>query len=260
LRRPRNIELPDGQAGSYLGPSYTHQQIVTTLDSIGAVYEIYDSEALLAEAVAALLDSGKVVGHFHGRMEFGPRALGARSILGDARSDDTQATMNQKIKFRESFRPFAPSCLEDEASEYFELDRPSPYMLFVAPVRRERLRELTGEERALEGLSRLRVRRSDIPAVTHVDDSARIQTVNAAMAPRYHRLLRAFSERTGCGVIVNTSFNIRGEPIVCSPEDAYRCFMATQMDALVVGNCLCMKPDQPELLGVAEHRRRFLPD
>ena len=260
LGQPRDVQLPDGQAGSYLGPGYTNEEITSTLDCIGAVYECYDSEERLAEAVAALLDSGKIVGHFHGRMEFGPRALGARSILGDARSADTQSTMNQKIKFRESFRPFAPSCLEDKVGEYFELDRPSPYMMFVASVKRERLRELTAEEQTLEGFSRLRVCRSDIPAVTHVDDSARIQTVNAAMSPRYHALLKAFYERTGCGVIVNTSFNVRGEPIVCSPEDAYRCFMGTHMDAVVLGNCLCTKPHQPELPGMAEHRRRFPSD
>jgi carbamoyltransferase len=190
-------------------------------------------------------------------MEFGPRALGARSILGDARRPDIQKTMNLKIKFRESFRPFAPSCLEERAAEYFELDCPSPYMLLVAPVREARRRSMSAEQASLFGIEKLNVARSDIPAVTHVDYSARIQTVAAHRTPRYHKLLKAMDRRTGCAVVVNTSFNIRGEPIVCTPQEAYRCFMFTDMDALVLEDCLCLKTEQPPMAGAEEYKRRF---
>ncbi len=257
MDQPRRTGLPDCQRGSYLGPEFSEEQVTSYLDSVGATYTRFDNEDELADQVAEVLNSGRVVGHFHGRMEFGPRALGHRSILGDARSSETQTAMNLKIKFRESFRPFAPSCLEEHRREYFDLEVPSPYMLLVSQVTDQRLRELSDEERGRSGLDKLNTPRSDIPAVTHVDCSARIQTVNSETAPRYHKIIEAFREKTGYGVIVNTSFNIRGEPIVCSPADAYRCFMFTNMDALVLENCLCFKEDQPSMPGADEYRRRF---
>ena len=257
MDKPRTVVKPDAQRGSYLGPDFTNDEVVTYLDSVNARYELIEDEDALASKVAELLDAGKVVGHCSGPMEFGPRALGARSILGDARNAETQTTMNLKIKFRESFRPFAPSCLEERVSDYFELDEPSPYMLLVSQVEQGRLRQLTDEEKTRTGLQKLNTARSDIPAITHVDNSARIQTVNQQTAPRYHRIIKAFEALTGYGVIVNTSFNIRGEPIVCTPEDAYRCFMFTDMDALVVGNALAMKADQPPMPGAEEHRKKF---
>jgi carbamoyltransferase len=257
LDNPRRPAPPDLQRGSYLGPSFTDDQVREYLDSVGAVYRRFDDEDRLAGEVAELLDSGRVVGHFHGRMEFGPRALGHRSILGDARNPETQTVMNLKIKFRESFRPFAPSCLEERRQDYFDLPVPSPYMLLVTQVADERLRELSDEERGRSGLDKLSTPRSDIPAVTHVDCSARIQSVNGETAPRYHKIIEAFRQKTGYGVIVNTSFNIRGEPIVCAPADAYRCFMFTNMDALVLEDCLCIKEEQPPMPGAKEYRGRF---
>lgn len=248
---------PDSQLGSYLGPEYSNDDVIRYLDSANAQYEKFTEEDALVIAVAELLNEGKVVGHFQGRMEFGPRALGSRSILGDARNADTQTTMNIKIKFRESFRPFAPSCLEERAAEYFDLHAPSPYMLLVAQVAESKLRQPTDDEKMFTGLDKLRTVRSDIPAVTHVDNSARIQTVNKETATRYHRLIEAFYEKTGSAVIVNTSFNIRGEPIVCTPEDAYRCFMYSDMDALVLGNVLCLKTEQPPMPGAEAYRNKF---
>src|SRR5262249_54748808 len=199
----------------------------------------------------------KVVGWFDGRMEFGPRALGARSILGDPRSPRMQAQMNLKIKFREGFRPFAPSVLRERVADYFELDGDSPYMLLVAPVRRERQIPMTAEQRRLWGIDQLNVPRSDLPAITHIDYSARIQTVDAETNPHYHELLHAFAELTGCGVVVNTSFNVRGEPIVCTPADAYRCFMRTEIDALVLYPFLLEKRGQPEWREAADWQREF---
>jgi len=260
LGKPREVQTPDGADGSFLGPSFDRETVRKELDALGAKVRFIEDEDALLRETASLLACGKVVGFVSGRMEFGPRALGARSILGDARDPGLQSALNRKIKFRESFRPFAPSCLEDRAGEYFEIDRPSPYMLLVAPVKRERLKPLSEEDKSRRGLDRLKAVRSDVPAVTHVDGSARIQTVNPGQAPRFHRLLKAFEERTGCGLLVNTSFNIRGEPIVCSPSDAYRCFMFTDMDALVVENALCLKEDQPPLEGEAEYRKRFRSD
>jgi carbamoyltransferase len=260
LGKPRELQTPDGAGGSFLGPSFDRETVRKELDALGAKVRFIDDEDALLCETASLLASGKVVGFVSGRMEFGPRALGARSILGDARDPGLQSALNRKIKFRESFRPFAPSVLEDRAGEYFEIDRPSPYMLLVAPVKRERLKPLSEDDKLRRGLDRMKAVRSDVPAVTHVDGSARIQTVNPDQAPRFHRLLKAFEERTGCGLLVNTSFNIRGEPIVCSPSDAYRCFMFTDMDALVVENALCLKEDQPPLEGEAEHRKRFRSD
>jgi carbamoyltransferase len=199
------------------------------------------------ETVADFLVDEKVVGWFSGRMEFGPRALGARSILGDARSQKMQSVMNLKIKYRESFRPFAPACLAEDVSELFELDRPSPYMLLVADVQPNRRKATSEAEDSLFGIEKLNVPRSDIPAITHVDYSARVQTVHKETNPRFHSLISAFKRRTGYGVVVNTSFNVRGEPIVCTPEDAYLCFMRTEMDVLVLEDCILLKEEQPQL-------------
>ena len=230
----------DMQKGSYLGPAFSHDEIREFLRSKGCRFVELSEEQLL-ETIADQLDGGRVIGWFQGRMEYGPRALGNRSIIGDARSPAMQETINLKIKFRESFRPFAPSVLKERAADYFELDRESPYMLLVAPVKEEIRHRPTPEEQRLQGLARLKVKRSSIPAVTHVDYSARVQTVAREDNPLYHRLLKTFDERHGCGVIVNTSFNVRGEPIVCAPEDAYRCFMRTEMDTLVLGRFLLEK-------------------
>ena len=231
--------------GAYLGPEFSPEEILSYLDSVGAVYRKMEREALL-ERAAELLADEKVVGWFDGRMEFGPRALGARSILGDPRSPRMQAQMNVKIKFRESFRPLAPTVLKERVGDYFELDRESPYMLLVAPVRKERRIGLTAEEETLWGIDRLNVPRSDIPAITHMDYSARVQTISREDNPNYYDLIRAFERRTGCGVVVNTSFNVRGEPIVCRPEHAYTCFMRTDMDHLVLWPFVLDKVDQPE--------------
>ena len=260
MQQPRTPEPQDSMRGALLGPRFSPREILVYLDRVGARYRAFDDENLLFNRVAHLLNDGKVVGLFQGRMEFGPRALGNRSIIGDARNPTMQANMNVKIKFRESFRPFAPSCLEERVSDYFDIDCPSPYMLLVAPVRADRRLAMTAEQQRLWGIDKLNVARSDIPAVTHVDYSARIQTVNREINPRYHHMIKAFEEMTGCGVIVNTSFNIRGEPIVCTPEDAYKCFMYTDMDALVLENILCLKEEQPPMPGAEEYKRRFKPD
>ncbi len=235
----------DAMKGAFLGPSFTDAQIEQYLGSIGAVSERFDRETVIARTADALAQE-KVVGWFNGRMEFGPRALGARSILGDPRSPRMQATMNLKIKFREGFRPFAPSVLRERVSDWFELDGESPYMLLVAPVKRERQIPMREDQRELWGIDRLNVPRSDIPAVTHVDYSARIQTVDRETNADYYDLIRAFEQRTGCPVLVNTSFNVRGEPIVCSPADAYRCFMRTHIDGLVLGPFFLIREAQPE--------------
>jgi len=256
LQQERAPESPDAMQGAYLGPAYGREQVRETLDGYNAVYRELDEPALLDD-VAGLMADGKVVGWFQGRMEFGPRALGGRSIIGDARNRDMQRVMNLKIKYRESFRPFAPSVLAERAADYFELESPSPYMLLVADVRETLRTPMSDEDQSRIGLDRLKVPRSEVPAVTHVDDSARIQTVHAETNPRYWKLIRAFEARTGCGVIVNTSFNVRGEPIVCTPEDAYRCFMRTEMDALVIEDCLMLKQDQPEW-GESDDWRREL--
>ena len=233
----------DGMYGTYLGPSYDDEAIVACLDSFGASYERLDDD-VLSQKVAGILADSKVVGWFQGRMEFGPRALGNRSILGDARSPAMQKMLNLKIKYRESFRPFAPSVLRDDVAEYFDLETDSPYMLIVAGVREDRWRAASAEDQSRTGIDKLDVVRSDIPAVTHVDHSARVQTVTPDSNPAFYRLLSAFKAETGCGILVNTSFNVRDEPIVCSPEDAYRCFMGTEMDALAIGNFLLRKNDQ----------------
>ncbi len=236
----------DGMRGSYLGPAFSDEEIERFLQSVGAVYDKLPLDQVVERTARALADE-KVVGWFQGRMEFGPRSLGNRSILGDARSTKMQAVMNLKIKFRESFRPFAPSVLRERVGEYFELDIDSPYMLLVAPVRPDRRIEMTAAEEKLFGIAKLNVPRSDIPAATHVDYSARIQTVHRETNPAYHALLTRFAALTGCPVLVNTSFNVRGEPIVCSPRDAYLCFMRTEMDHLVLGSFVLDKPRQPPL-------------
>ncbi|MDX1964658.1 MAG: carbamoyltransferase [Pirellulales bacterium] len=255
--QPRAPEPHDSQRGSYLGPHYPNAAIRQYLDSISAPYEFHADEDAICRRIAELLDQGKIVGHVWGRMEFGPRALGHRSILGDARNTAMQAQMNLKIKFRESFRPFAPSCLRERCGEYFELDAESPYMLLVAPVKAERRKPMTPAQEKLFGIEKLNIQRSDLPAITHVDYSARVQTVRPEASPRYHKLLSAFAERTGYGVLVNTSFNIRGEPIVCHPEEAYRCFMFTDMDVLVLENCICLKENQPAMSGAEEYKAAF---
>ncbi len=237
----------DGMHGSFLGPSYAEAEVEQRLAAAGARFDVLDEAPLLERTVDSLA-AGDAVGWFQGRMEFGPRALGARSILGDPRNPAMQKTLNLRIKYRESFRPFAPAVLGEDVAEYFELDQPSPYMLLVADVKRNRRRQLNVAEEALFGIDKLNVPRSDIPAVTHVDYSARIQTVHAETNPRYHALLRAWKARTGCSVLVNTSFNVRGEPIVCTPEDAFRCFMGTEMETLVAGHCVLRKDRQDPAL------------
>ena len=233
----------DTQQGSYLGPSFSARKVERFLENNNYVFHKLDSDNR-ARAIAALISEGKIIGHMSGRMEFGPRALGARSIIGDARRQDTQTVMNLKIKYRESFRPFAPTVLEEKASEYFEIDRPSPYMLLVANVREERRLPQPSKD-GIPMMERLKVKRSDIPAITHLDYSARLQTVNKKDKPDYHAIISEFEKLTGCAVIVNTSFNVRGEPIICTPEDAYRCFMRTGMDILVIEDFILFKEEQP---------------
>ena len=248
LDHSRAARTPDAQHGSLLGPRATDDDIRAFLDEAGAVYEEYPDDPSLCDAVADLLAREQVVGWFQGRMEFGPRALGSRSILGDARSRDMQSVMNRRIKFRESFRPFAPSVLRERVADFFEM-RPredSPYMLLVAPVRESHRTPPDAGGNGLRGLDKLKAARSDVPAVTHVDYSARVQTVDTERHGRYATLLRAFEEKTGCPVLINTSFNVRGEPIVCTPEQAYRCFLATNMDALALERFLLRKQAQPE--------------
>ncbi len=249
----------DGMSGAFLGPSYPSKQIQTWLESKHYPYRTVDPAALPGE-VADLLASGKIVGLLQGRMEFGPRALGGRSILGDPRSPAMQSVMNLKIKFRESFRPFAPSVLREDVSRWFAFSGDSPYMLLCADVVAEKRRAMTAEENALWGIEKLNVPRSSIPAVTHVDYSARLQTVRRETNPVYHAILSAFQERTGCPVVVNTSFNVRGEPIVCTPEDAYRCFMRTAMDVLVLENHVLLRDDQPPAADGEDWKKTFTLD
>ena len=243
-RQPRVIKgAIDGMQGGFLGPSFAQRDIEQRLQSSGARYQVLTDDALI-ETTAAALAEGKAVGWFQGRMEFGPRALGARSILGDPRSPTMQKLLNLRIKYRESFRPFAPSVLREDVASWFDLNCDSPYMLLVAPVQESRRREMTAEEQQLFGIDKLNIPRSDIPAVTHVDYSARIQTVHSETNPRYHALISRFKTKTACPVVVNTSFNVRGEPIVCTPEDAFRCFMGCEIEVLVVGNCVLNKSEQ----------------
>jgi len=245
LNHSRPVNQTDSMQGAYLGPRFQAEEIRAYLDSIQAPYE-YLPEAELLPKVAQILAQENVVGWFSGRMEFGPRALGSRSILGDPRSSKMQSVMNLKIKYRESFRPFAPSVLYDRVRDYFELDRASPYMLLVADIKPELRLSLTDEQQQLFGIEKLNVPRSTLPAITHLDYSARIQTVHSQTNPRYYALLKQFEAVTGCSVVVNTSFNVRGEPLVCSPQEAYQCFMRTEMDYLVLENFLLAKPNQPQ--------------
>jgi carbamoyltransferase len=246
----------DRMHGAYLGPSYRPDEIEQFLRSVGASYQRLDRDSLLDRTATALAEE-RIVGWFNGRMEFGPRALGARSILGDPRSPRMQAQMNIKIKFREGFRPFAPSVLRERVAEYFEMDCDSPYMLLVAPVKHERQIAMTESQHNLWGIDQLNVPRSDLPAITHIDYSARIQTVDRETNPDYYDLIKAFERQTGCGVVVNTSFNVRGEPIVCTPEDAYRCFMRTHIDVLVLGPFLLEKETQPTWKESTEWQKEF---
>lgn len=249
----------DMMKGSYLGPAYTNEQIEAFLALKEAPYEKLD-EAVLLDRLAEELAQGKILGWLQGRMEFGPRALGCRSIIGDPRNPTMQSVMNLKIKYRESFRPFAPSVLREKVADYFEMDTDSPYMLLVAPVVEKRRTTITTEQASLWGIDLLNVPKSDIPAVTHVDYSARVQTVHEQTNPRYYRLLKAFEKKTGCAVLVNTSFNVRNEPIVCSPEDAYRCFMRSEIDVLVLENCLLYKSQQKPIEGDTDWRSEFEAD
>lgn len=247
LGKPRACEPLDSQHASYLGPEFTDDEAQAFFDKIGAVYRRFDDEEEMCDYVAGEIASEKVIGWMQGRMEFGPRALGGRSILGDARSPKMQSVMNLKIKFRESFRPFAPSILEERVDEFFEM-RPreqSPYMLLVAPVKPEQRIEVNGQAQGVSGIDKLKIHRSHVPAITHVDYSARVQTVDENRHGRYYKLLKHFEEKTGSPVVINTSFNVRGEPVVCTPEHAYRCFMSTNMDVLVVGNLVLQKTEQP---------------
>ena len=259
--QPRTYR-PDGgdvMQGALLGPAFSNDEIERFLQAKNAPY-VRVSDAELYHRIAEELAAEKVIGWFQGRMEFGPRALGGRSILGDARSPKMQSVMNLKIKYRESFRPFAPSVLRERVADYFELEADSPYMLLVAPVVERRRTAMTEDQKALWGIDLLNVPRSDIPAVTHVDYSARIQTVHQESNPHYYQLLKAFEAKTGCGVLVNTSFNVRNEPIVCTPEDAYRCFMRTEIDTLVLGNCVLDKLDQEPLDEETDWRTAFALD
>jgi len=258
LGKPRAPDATDAQRGSLLGPVYDDASVVAALDRMGAMRETLADDAL-AEAVAVELASGRIVGHFDGRAEFGPRALGNRSILGDPRDPSMQRRMNVAIKFRESFRPFAPAVIEGRQRDWFDLEAESPYMLLVAPVAAAHRGDAAAAA-AARGLAKLKAVTGDVPAITHVDGSARVQTVSAGRVPRFHAILRAFERRTGCPVLVNTSFNIRGEPIVHDPADAYRCFMLTDMDVLVVGNHLMRKERQPPMAGAEEYKRSFRPD
>jgi carbamoyltransferase len=257
--KPRNRDgCVDGMKGSYLGPAFSQPEIERRLQAAGAKFTLLDDDALIRTSAQALAD-GKAVGWFQGRMEFGPRALGARSILADARSPAMQSLLNLKVKYRESFRPFAPSVLRDDVAEWFELDEDSPYMLLVADVAARHRRCMTQAERSLFGIAKLNVPRSEIPAVTHVDYSARVQTVHRETNPRFHALLTAFKNLTGCPVLVNTSFNVRGEPIVCTPEDAFSCFMGTEIDLLAIDRCVLRKEDQsPDLK--RNYSAQFEPD
>ena len=245
-KRTINSAEPDKMQGAYLGPKFTNEEIKTTLDNANAVYQIIENEEKLIDIISEQLVLEKVVGWHYDRMEFGPRALGHRSILGDARSKKMQSTMNLKIKYRESFRPFAPSILIEKLEDWFDLNAESPYMLLVAKIKKEKCYKMTLEEKNLFGIDKLNVIRSEVPAITHVDYSARIQSIKEETNSRYHKLISAFEKKTGCPIIVNTSFNVRGEPIVCSPEDSYRCFMRTGMDVLVIDDFILFKENQPK--------------
>jgi carbamoyltransferase len=242
--KPRKVQKPDSMKGSYLGPKYSTEEIKKFLHDRNAPFQIVEGKEW-EENIAKILSVGNVVGFFQGRMEFGPRALGSRSIIGDPRNQKMQSIMNLKIKYRESFRPFAPAVLAERVSDYFDLDKTSPYMLIVSDVLKKHRIEITEDQKKLFGIEKLNIPRSSLPAITHVDYSARIQTVHSDTNPKFYSILKAFENMTSCGVLINTSFNVRGEPIVCTPEDAYRCFMRTEMDYLVLENCILDKKNQP---------------
>ncbi len=244
LKKSRKINPNDSMKGTFLGCNFSNENIINYLKKINAPFKHYPDEELF-EKLAKILDEGKVIGWFNGPMEFGPRALGGRSIIGDPRNKKMQSVMNLKIKYRESFRPFAPSVLEDDVANHFEMSNKSPYMLLVAPVKKELCKDMTEDQNKLFGIEKLNITRSSLPAITHVDYSARIQTVNKKTNPRYYNLIKSFKRLTNCPLIVNTSFNVRGEPIVCTPQDAYRCFMRTEMDVLVLQNQILFKNEQP---------------
>ena len=245
LKKEREVNPNDSMKGAYLGCEFSNQEIVSYLKGINAPFQELEDKDLFNK-LAEILDEGKVIGWFNGAMEFGPRALGGRSIIGDPRNKKMQSIMNLKIKYRESFRPFAPSVLEEDVSKQFEINKKSPYMLLVAPLKKELCKKMTEKEQKLFGIEKLNISRSSLPAITHIDYSARIQTVNKQTNPRYYQLINAFKQRTGCPTIVNTSFNVRGEPIVCTPQDAYRCFMRTEMDVLVLQNQILFKGNQAQ--------------
>ena len=247
LNNLRIVNPNDSMQGSYLGPIYAQDKIEEELSECGAIFNSVN-EIDMIEQTAQTLSDGQAVGWFQGRMEFGPRSLGGRSILGDARSERMQKILNLKVKYRESFRPFAPSVLREDVSEWFEADYSSPYMLLVDDVKKDKRIEMTGEQESLFGIDKLNIKRSNIPSVTHVDYSARIQTVHKETNPKYHALISKFKEKTNCAVLVNTSFNVRGEPIVCTPKDAFNCFMGTELDLLVIGNCILRKEEQDKSL------------
>tara|TARA_B100000686_G_C16672187_1_gene907099 strand:- start:609 stop:1367 length:759 start_codon:yes stop_codon:yes gene_type:complete len=249
------MPLKDQMEGSYLGPSFNNEEIDLNLKKLGAVYEKYSDEDLI-KITAQELSKEKTIGWFQGRMEFGPRALGARSIIADPRSEKMQKTLNLKVKFRESFRPFAPSIIREEVSNWFNLDCDSPYMLLVADINKSIKKEMSESEKKLFGIDKLNIKRSKIPAVTHVDYSARIQTVDKNTNEKYYKLIQEFNKITGCPVIVNTSFNVRGEPIVCSINDAYSCFMGTDLDMLVCGNFILYKEKQNSQL-LKDYKNKF---
>ena len=257
--KPRENKDNDSMKGTYLGPKYSNANILDFLKKAKADYK-YFSDEILFEILAKYLDAGKVIGWFNGAMEFGPRALGSRSIIGDARNKKMQSVMNLKIKYRESFRPFAPSILEEDLPKYFELNKKSPYMLLVSPLKDEHRIEMSSEQKKLFGIDKLNISRSILPAITHVDYSARIQTVSQKTNPRYYNLINAFKQITGCPTIVNTSFNVRGEPIVCTPQDAYKCFMRTEMDILVLENYILLKEDQSPLENDENWKDEFVLD
>jgi len=246
-KNPRKVDNNDSMQGSYLGPQYSQQEIEEQLDKAGAKYEVFKEEELL-EKTAVDLSNEEAIGWFQGRMEFGPRALGGRSILGDPRSEKMQKNLNLKVKYRESFRPFAPSILKKDLSEWFDMNVDSPYMLMVSNINKGKAIEMTEKQKKLFGIDKLNVKRSEIPAVTHVDYSARIQTVHKETNEKYYNLILKFKEKTNCPIVVNTSFNVRGEPIVNTPLDAFNCFMGTDLDKLVIGNCYLNKKSQNSLL------------
>lgn len=261
LNKPRKAdEKRDAQKASLLGPSFSPAEIEVFLQHHQIPYQRFENRTDIVSKIAHLLEAEQVIGFFQGRMEFGPRALGARSILGDARSPKMQSVLNLKIKFRESFRPFAPVVLEEDLNKYFELDQPSPYMLLVADVVKKRRKKMTEKQKKLFGITKLNIPRSDIPAVTHIDYSARIQSVNKDENPYYYDVLKAFKARPGCSVLVNTSFNVRGEPIVCTPKEAFTCFMRTEMDYLVLENCLLDKKSMPEFKDTSDWQKTFVLD